>query len=192
MDVEAAGDGGEGVAAGEEGADVGFVAVELEAGVAATAGAAQGDSGGAEAGQGFAGALADEVALDLGRQAKGEGQDLALDVIAQPIALADGPDAAAFGHAQAKDFHDHEEAAAQAGELGAEDDVTGANALEECAQLALAVSLCATDGFLNPSVDGKLMRRTKANNLKPLIFNGLLVAANANVTEYHRIMPVKV
>ena len=49
-------------------------------------------------GQGLLGPLGDQIALDLGGQAKCKGQHFALDVIAQPEVILDGPHPALFLH----------------------------------------------------------------------------------------------
>jgi len=73
------------------------VAGEFEAGGGA-GGAANLAAVGFEAGKGLFGALADEIALDFGGKAESEGQDLALDVVAQAVAVLDGPNSGPKGH----------------------------------------------------------------------------------------------
>ncbi|ETK09565.1 hypothetical protein T231_09045 [Tannerella sp. oral taxon BU063 isolate Cell 6/7/9] len=61
--------------------------------------------------QRFAGALADQVALDLGRESEGEGEHLALYVFAQPIVVLDGPHTTLLRHADVEDLHNHKQVA---------------------------------------------------------------------------------
>ena len=64
--------------------------------------------------QGFFGALRDKVALYLGRQSEGEGEHLALNVVAKSIAVFDGPHTTLLGHADVENLHDHKQVAAKA------------------------------------------------------------------------------
>ena len=125
-------------------------------------GAAEGDAVGAAQGEGLLGALGDEVALDFGGEAEGEGEHLALDVIAEAVVVLNGPHAALLGHADVEDLHHHEEVAAEAGELRAYDEVVGCYVVEELAELALGVAFGAADGFFNPSIDGEVLRLAEA------------------------------
>lgn len=125
-------------------------------------GAAEGDAVGAAQRKGLLGALGDEVALDLGGETKGKSEYLALDVIAEAVVVLNGPHAALLGHADVEYLHYHEEVSAEAGELGADDEVVGCYVVEELAELALGVAFGAADGFFNPSIDGEVLRLAKA------------------------------
>ena len=81
--------------------------------------------------QSFFGALADQVALDLSREAKGEGKHLARDVVPQAVIVFDRPHLALLVHADIEYVHDHKQAAPEAGELAADDHVALRNLLQE-------------------------------------------------------------
>ena len=82
-----------------------------------SAGTAELDSPLAAQLQGFFCALADEVAFDFGAQAKGKGQNLALNVVTQPVIVFYGPHPHFLFHEQIQYGHDHKKAAAKAGKL---------------------------------------------------------------------------
>jgi hypothetical protein len=70
VDFQAAGDAGFGEAALEQAVDVVLTSGEFDAGAFASLGAAEDDAFGAAAGEGFLGALGDEVALDFSGEAR--------------------------------------------------------------------------------------------------------------------------
>lgn len=136
--------------------------------------------------EGFAGALTDEVALDLGRQTEGKGQHLALNVVAQTIVVFDRPHATLLRHAEVENLHNHKEVAPQARELTANDGVAGHHAAEQSAEGATRVGRRAADGFFDPTVDVHTVGVAKAVDLIALVFDGLLVAAHADIAVNHR------
>ena len=75
----------------------------------------QHDAFGLLAGQRLAGTLADQVALDLGRESKGEGEHLATDVVPQAVIVFDRPHLALLVHADVEDLHNHKEVSPEAG-----------------------------------------------------------------------------
>ncbi len=129
--------------------------------------------------------LADEISFNLCGETESEGEDLALDVLSQPVVVLDGPDAAPFSHADIQDFHDHEKIPAEAGNLTADDYVVLADPAEKPAELPLGVTFGAADGFLNPVIDFQILPPAEIVNLKTLVLNRLSVAADANVTVDH-------
>ena len=50
----------------------------------------------------------------LSRQSEGKGEHFALDVVAEVIAVFDGPHTTLLGHADVEDLHDHKQVAAKA------------------------------------------------------------------------------
>lgn len=48
------------------------------------------------------------------RQSEGKGEHIALDVVAEAIAVFDGPHTTLLGHADVEDLHDHKQVAAKA------------------------------------------------------------------------------
>ena len=148
--------------------------------------AAQHHALGTAARQGFAGALTDEVALDLGRESESKGQHLALDVLAQPIVVFDRPHAALLGHAEIENLHDHEEIAPQARKFAADDGVAGRHAAQQRAECPLVVGLGAADGFLDPAVDVQRVAADEGIDLEALVLDRLFVAAHADVAVSHK------
>ena len=136
--------------------------------------------------EGFAGALTDEVALNLGRQSEGKGQHLALNVVAQTIVVFDRPHAALLRHAEIENLHNHKEVAPQARKLAADDGVAGHHPTEQSAEGAARVGGRAADGLFDPTVDVQTVGVAKAVDLIALVFDGLLVAAHANIAVNHR------
>ncbi len=143
------------------------------------------DALGPFAGKCFLGPLTDKVALYLCGKSERECQNFAGNVIPESVVVFDGPYAAAFGHADVEDFHNHEKTPAEPRKFGADDEVSAFGAFEEIAEPALAVRLCAADGLFNPSVNLNVLTMTESENLKSLILNGLLVAAHSNITIIH-------
>ena len=150
-----------------------------------SAGAAEGFAFGFEAGEGFAGALGDEVALDFGGEPEGEGEHFALDVIAEAVVVFDSPHSALFVHADVQYLHNHKEVAAEARQFATDDDVVLVDFFEQVAELALGVVFCAADGFFYPVVDDYVLLLAEVVNLEALVLNGLFVAAHADVAIYH-------
>lgn len=143
------------------------------------------DSLGLFAGEGFLGALADEVALDFGGQAERECENFAGDVVAEPVVVLDGPDAAAAHHADIEYLHDHEQVAPETRQLGTYDEVAAADSAEKFPQTPDRPVLGATDSLLYPAIDGNALPVAELEDLKSLILNCLLVAAHSDVSEIH-------
>ena len=55
--------------------------------------------------------LADKISLNFRREAKSECQYLALNILAQPVIILDGPHSALFRHTDIENLHNHEETA---------------------------------------------------------------------------------
>lgn len=137
------------------------------------------------AGESFFRALADEVALDFGRQTERECENFAWDVVAEPVVVLDGPDTAAARHADIENLHDHEQVAPETRQLGTYDEVAAADSAEKFSQSPDRPVLGATDGLLYPAVDGNALPVAELEDLKSLILNCLLVAAHSDVSEIH-------
>ncbi len=137
------------------------------------------------AGERFLCPLTDEVALDFGGQTEGKGENLALDVLAEAVVVLDCPDFAFAGHADVQNLHNHEKVPAEPRQLRADYQVVLLNPLQQLPELPLAVGLRAADGLLNPAVDVQVLTRTEIGNLKPLVLDGLLVAAHSDVSINH-------
>ena len=60
----------------------------------------------------------------LSRQSEGKGEHFALDVVAEAIAVFDGPHTTLLGHADVEDLHDHKQVAAKARQLTTDNDVS--------------------------------------------------------------------
>lgn len=148
-------------------------------------GTAETDALRATACKGLAGTLADEVALDLRGKAECECQDLAWDVVTEAVAVLDGPHAAAFRHADVQYFHDHEEIAPETRKFRADDEVAAAHTAQKSSEKPFAVGLGAAYGLLDPAVDGNALPLAETDNLKPLVLNGLFVAADPDVSVIH-------
>jgi len=79
----------------------------------------------------------------------------------------------------------HGEVAAETRQLGADDEVTLLDALEQLAQLPFVVRLRAADGLLNPSVDAQMFTLAELVDFKSLVLHCLLVAAHSDVSVNH-------
>ena len=138
----------------------------------------------------FDGALADEVAFDFRREPEGEGQHLALDVIAEAVSVLDGPHPTVLGHTYEQYFHYHEQVPAEPRELGADYHIAFSDVAEKLAQRTFIVTFCAADGFFYPSVDGHRLFGAEVIDFKPLVLDSLLVAAYSDVPVNH-ILSIK-
>ena len=107
--MKAFGDASSGKTAPGKRADTFFLAGEFDDRVAASLGTAKGGPFGTLAGEGFFGALGDEVAFDFGGEAECEGKDFGGDIVAETVVIFDGPDADVLLHAEVEDFENHEE-----------------------------------------------------------------------------------
>lgn len=137
------------------------------------------------AGEGFLGALADEVALDFGGQTERECENFAGNVVAEPVVVLDGPDSAAAHHADIEYLHDHEQVAPETRQLGTYDEVATADFAEKFSQTPDRPVLGAADGLFYPSVDGDALPVAELEDFKSLILNCLLVTAHSDVSEIH-------
>lgn len=162
-----------------------MVELQLHRVIDGTPRSAEHDSLGLFAGEGFLGALADEVALDFGGQAECECENFAGDVVAEPVVVLDGPDAAAAHHADIEYLHDHEQVAPETRQLGTYDEVAAADSAEKFPQTPDRPVLGATDSLLYPAIDGNALPVAELENFKSLILNCLLVAAHSDVSEIH-------
>ena len=135
--------------------------------------------------KGLPSALTDKVSLDFRRQAKGEGKNLALDIVAKPVSFLDAPYAASLAHALVEHVHDHEETASESGQLGAYDQVTFLYRLKQFTQFTLAHSFGAADGLLDPAIHLRPFRLNEPDDFKPLVLHGLFVAAHSDVPIDH-------
>lgn len=186
--MEKAGDLGPAGALGSEDPDGVLFPGEFHLFGQGSLGAAQMDPLGLLSGQGLPGALGDEVALNLRGEAKGEGQDLGLNVIPQAVAVLDGPHTTATLHTEMEDLHDHKQTPTQAGHLRAKDEVPLLDGAQEPAQLALVVILGARDGFFDPAIHGEALLLGEAEDLKTLVLYSLLLCTHSNVPVCHRIL----
>ena len=108
----------------QHGADSGLLARKFVATVPTAERSAQLLAFSLSAGQPFLGALANKVALYLGRQAESEGKYLAVDVVSQLVAFFHGQYPRFLCHALVKDGHNLHEIPAQAANLGQDERVT--------------------------------------------------------------------
>ena len=60
--------------------------------------------------------------------------------------------------------------------------------LQQSPQGAFVVGFCARNGFLYPTLDGKVLPGTILLNLKLLVPGGLTVGRNTNVTVIHNLI----
>lgn len=130
--------------------------------------------------------MADEVALNLGGEAEGEGEDLGLYVVAEAVVVFNSPDSALAGHAEVEDLHNHEEAAAEARELGTDDDIVLVDLAKQATEQTFCVVLGAADSLLDPVVDMDGVFLAEAVDLEALVLDGLMVCRDADVAVNHR------
>jgi len=132
--------------------------------------------------------LTDQIALNLSRESEGESQDFALDIIAQAIAVFDGPHTALLGHADVQDLHDHKEISAQSRELTTDDNIILMDLAQQSAKLSFVVASCTTDSFFYPVVNSQVLSLAELVDFEPLVFNGLFITTHSNVTVNHFII----
>ena len=138
-------------------------------------------------GQRLFGPLTDKVALNLRREAKCEGQHLALNVLPKPLIVLYGPDTTLLCHADIENLHNHKQVTPQPGQLGTDNQIVFLHPVQEFSQFPLAVTLRTADGLLNPSVNAHRLTGTEIIDFKPLIFDSLFVAADSDVTVNHTV-----
>jgi len=186
MHPHAAGDAGAGMTASEQTMDGDLAPCELEAGASAASGATERAAFGASAGEGFAGALGNEVAFYLRGERERKRQHLAADVRAEAVVVLDCPDLHFAVEALVEDAHYHHEAAPEARQLRAHEHVALPQLREHGAELALVGFLGARNGFLYPTVYGDALALAEAVDFEALVFDGLFVGAHADVSINHR------
>ena len=138
-------------------------------------------------GEGFFGALADELAFYLGADAEGESQDFAGNVVAQAVAVFNSPYLGSDFHAAVQYGHDHKQASSQTADLRADDDVVFLHSFQKFAQPAFVYLLGAADGFADPFVYLKILFRTEFCNFESLIFYCLFVCTYPYISVYHNM-----
>jgi len=89
-----------------------------------------------------------------------------------------------------EDVHNHEQAASEAGKLGADEDVAFLQFGEHGAEFAFFRLLGTGNRFLNPVVDDDVLPLAKAVDFIALVFNGLFVGADADVAVVHTRMNI--
>ena len=188
-DMVASREFGDGVTFGVECEELSAVGVEFAVvgGGVRSDGSAEGNAFGFFACESLFGAQTNEVALDFGREPKGESQHFALNVVAQSVVVFDGPNAALFVHADIQNVHNHEEVAAESREFGADDDVVAMYASEQSPENAFVVGFCAADGFFYPVVDGQVVLLAETGDFEALVFDGLAVGGNSDVSVGHSV-----
>lgn len=165
-----------------------MVELQLHRVIDGTPRSAEHDSLGLFAGEGFLCALADEVALDFGGQAECECENFAGDVVAEPVVVLDGPDAAAAHHADVEYLHDHEQVAPETRQLGTYDEVA-LRTLRRSFPSRLTDQSLVPDSLFYPAVYGNALPVAELENFKSLILNCLLVTAHSDVSEIHNAHP---
>lgn len=169
----------------DQDADGGFIVGQFGVLPQGTLWTAKGDTLTAAEIQRFPRPLGNHLTLDLGSEGKGKGEDLGLEIVTEVKAVLDGVDADALAHAEGEDGHDHKQASAKAGNLGAEDGVSRLDMAEKLAQLSLVRGLGAGDGFLDPAVYVKPVHFTVIEDDMTLIFQCLLVGGDADIAVNH-------
>jgi hypothetical protein len=147
--------------------------------------AAQGLSFGLAARQGFFCPPADKASFNLRRNAEGKGQHPGLEIVFQMVLFLDGYHFYAALHAAGKDGHDHKEGSAQPGEFGTDDCVAGPGGFKERTQPPILGRTDAAGGFLDPPVDNNAVLPAILGDFVPLIFNGLPVRTNPDISVCH-------
>lgn len=144
------------------------------------------------AGKGLFRAHADEIAFDFCGQAECKCKDFAGNVIPKTVVVLYAPYMTALSHADAENFHYHEEIPAESGQFSADDNVSLADTFKQFAKLTFAVCSCSADSFLDPAIDHELFASTETIDFESLVFDSLLVAADPDVTIYHVNLPPQI
>lgn len=137
------------------------------------------------AGESLLGPQADEVSFDFCGKPERESENLARDVVAEPICVLDGPYAAAPCHADVQYLHDHEKVSSEPGKFGTDYEVALPNLPEKLPETADVPVPGPADGFLYPAVDGDAVVTAEVENLESLVLHRLLVAAYSDVSINH-------
>ena len=75
----------------------------------------------------------------------------------------------------------------ETGQFGTDYQIVLLHFVQEFAQFAFVVILCSADCFFYPSIDVDLFPCDKIVYLESLVLDGLLVAADPDVTIYHNV-----
>ena len=122
--------------------------------------------------QGLLRPLRDELPLDLRRYPESECEDLALDVVPQTEIVLYRPQFRLRTHRDIEDLHDLKEGAAKARDFGTDNHVTGLQAAQQLAELALPVGLRPADGLRHPAVDNEVILCSKLLDFENLVLDG--------------------
>lgn len=144
------------------------------------------------AGKGLFRSHADEIAFNFCGQTECKCKDFAGNVVSKAIVVLYAPHVAALSHADAENFHYHEEISAESGQFCTDYNVSFMDTFEQFAKLTFAVSSCSADGFLNPAIDHELFTSTETIDFESLVFDSLLVAADPDVAIYHVNLPPQI
>ena len=147
---------------------------------------------GFESRQGFAGALADQIALNLCRQSKSKSQHLGLYVIAQAVTVFNRPHLTFAMHAITQYLHDHVETSAQTAQLATDYQIPFLHMPQQFSQLTFRIRLGTRHRLFYPSIYLHSLTKAKLLNFKPLVNYCLLVATYTNITLFHQKKKKKV
>jgi hypothetical protein len=188
VDFQATGDAGFGDTALKQAKNIVFTSGEFYVRAFAAFGSAKDDAFRAFAYERFLGALGNQVALNFGSKRKSECQHFGTDVRAESVVVLDGPDLDFAFQASVENFHNHHQTASEAGKLGANENVSLLQLGEHRAEFAFLWFLRTGDGFLDPVIDANVLTLAKAGDFEALVFNCLLVSADADVSVVHKVI----
>ena len=137
------------------------------------------------AGESFLRALTDKIALDFGGKTERECEDLAGDVITEPVVVLDCPDTTASSHADIENLHDHKQVTTESGKFGTDNKITASHLFKKLPKTPDRPVFGPADGLLYPAVDSYAMPFAELENLEALILYSLLVTAHPDVSVIH-------
>ncbi len=135
--------------------------------------------------QAFLDPLRQELSFDFRRQAKGEGQNLAHQIVIQPEAVFYRPNPDLMFQTPIQNINHHKQRATKPGDFRTDQQIPRAQPTQKTAKLSFPVVFRPRYGFLYPLNVPQIFPFGEIDNLIPLIFHSLLIRGNPNVTIDH-------
>lgn len=126
-----------------------------------------------------------QVPFDFRNQSEGEAKYFAVDAVVEGVSFFCGVEPDFFPEAFGHDFHNVGEGAAEPGNLGDDECVTGLETAQQKSKLPLLFVFFTAYYFCNPAVDGNLSGCRVTEDLLLLVGQMLLASADPEITCYH-------
>ena len=136
-------------------------------------------------GESLLGPHRNQVPFDFRNQSECEAKYLAVDAVVEGVSFFCGVEPDFFPEAFGHDLHNVGEGAAEPGNLGDDECVSGLETAQQKSQLPLLFVFFTAYYFCNPAVDGNLSGCRVTEDLLLLVGQMLLASADPEITCYH-------